>query len=60
MNRILIVGSPGAGKSTITKELAKRRGIPLYHLDLIWFHDNGHMESREKNSRKYYKLKDGL
>ncbi|MCH5236472.1 MAG: AAA family ATPase [Muribaculaceae bacterium] len=47
MNRILLIGSPGAGKSTFAKELAKRTGIPLYHLDLIWFHDNGDIESRE-------------
>ena len=46
MNRILINGSPGAGKSTFAKELAKRTGIPLYHLDLIWFYDNCDMESR--------------
>ena len=47
MNRILIIGSPGAGKSTFAKELARRTGLPLYHLDLICFHDNGEMESRE-------------
>ena len=52
MNRILIVGSPGAGKSTFAKELAKRTGILLYHLDLIWFHDNGDMESREIFDKK--------
>ena len=45
MNRILVIGSSGAGKSTFAKELAKRTGIPLYHLDLIWFHDNGDIES---------------
>ena len=52
MKRILIIGSPGAGKSTFAKELAKRTGIPLFHLDLIWFHDNGVMESREIFDKK--------
>ena len=52
MNRILIIGSPGAGKSTFAKELAKRTVLPLYHLDLIWFHDNGEVESREIFDKK--------
>ena len=56
MNRILILGSPGAGKSTFAKELAKRTGIPLHHLDLIWFHDNGDMESRAIFDKKLQEI----
>lgn len=47
MNKILVIGSPGAGKSTFAKELAKRIGVPLFHLDLIWFHSDGNMVDRE-------------
>lgn len=37
MRRVLIVGSPGAGKSTFAKRLAERTGLPLAHLDdLYW------------------------
>lgn len=37
MQRVLIVGSPGAGKSTLAKKLAARTGLPLIHLDdLYW------------------------
>ncbi|WP_227978605.1 AAA family ATPase [Deinococcus terrestris] len=37
MERVLIVGSPGAGKSTFAKRLAERTGLPLVHLDdLYW------------------------
>jgi adenylate kinase family enzyme len=37
MSRILIIGSPGAGKTTLSRELASRMGIPLIHLDrLFW------------------------
>lgn len=37
MNRVLVIGSPGAGKSTLSHELAARTGLPLFHLDrLFW------------------------
>lgn len=37
MQRILVIGSPGAGKSTLSHELAARTGLPLFHLDkLFW------------------------
>lgn len=35
MLRILVIGSPGAGKSTLSHQLAKRTGLPLYHLDML-------------------------
>lgn len=33
MQRILVIGSPGAGKSTFSRALAERTGLPLIHLD---------------------------
>ena len=33
MQRVLVIGSPGAGKSTLSLELARRTGLPLIHLD---------------------------
>jgi len=37
MQRILVIGSPGAGKSTLAHKLARHTGLPLYHLDkLFW------------------------
>jgi adenylate kinase family enzyme len=33
MERVLVIGSPGAGKSTLASEIARRTGLPLIHLD---------------------------
>jgi adenylate kinase family enzyme len=33
MQRILVIGSGGAGKSTFAAQLARRTGLPLVHLD---------------------------
>ncbi len=33
MRRVAIVGTPGAGKSTLARELGARAGLPVIHLD---------------------------
>ena len=35
MQRVLVIGSPGAGKSTLSRQLAERTGLPLYHMDRL-------------------------
>ena len=34
MKKIIVIGCPGSGKSTFSRELHKRTNIPLYHLDM--------------------------
>ena len=36
MDKIIVVGCPGSGKSTFSKKLKSIINLPLYHLDLIW------------------------
>ena len=35
MKRIMVIGCPGSGKSTLSRELHGKTGIPLYHLDML-------------------------
>ena len=35
--RILVVGCPGSGKSTFARRLQEYTGLPLYHLDLLYW-----------------------
>ena len=37
MNRIMVIGCPGSGKSTFSKALHKTTGIPLFHLDMMYW-----------------------
>ena len=52
MKRVIVIGSPGAGKSTFSRKLKNRTGIPLYHLDNIW-----HLPDRTTISREELRLK---
>ena len=36
MKKVIIIGSPGSGKSTFARRLREKTGLPLYYLDLIW------------------------
>lgn len=37
MRRILIIGPGGAGKSTLARRIAERTGLPLIHLDALYW-----------------------
>ena len=37
MNRILVIGCPGSGKSTFSRALHRATGIPLVHLDMLYW-----------------------
>ncbi|MDR0847336.1 MAG: hypothetical protein LBN08_07510 [Lactobacillales bacterium] len=36
MKKIIIIGNAGTGKSTLSRRLGEKLGLPLYHLDAIW------------------------
>jgi adenylate kinase family enzyme len=47
IQRLLILGSPGAGKSTLARKLATLTGLPLVHLDRLYWH-SGWVESSDE------------
>ena len=49
MRRIMIIGCGGAGKSTLARQLGGITGLPVVHLDQIWWSPGNwqHMERPE-------------
>lgn len=48
MKRVLVIGSPGAGKSTFARKLRDGTGLPLYYLDMVWHRSDRTNISREE------------
>ena len=48
MKRIMVTGCPGSGKSTFSLKLHEKTGLPLYHLDNIWWKPDRTHVTREE------------
>ncbi len=48
MERIMIVGCGGAGKSTLARTLGEKLGLPVVHLDQLWWRPGWNHISREE------------
>ncbi len=48
MKRILIIGSPGSGKSTLSQYLKDKLNLPLYHMDMLYWYGNWEYVSRDE------------
>lgn len=49
MKKVIVIGCPGAGKSTFARKLSAKTGLPLYYLDIIW-----HLPDRTTLSREEF------
>lgn len=52
MERAIVIGSPGTGKSTFARRLRDASQIPLYYLDMIW-----HLPDRTNVSREEFDMR---
>ena len=48
MLKAIVIGSPGAGKSTFARKLRNITKLPLYYLDLMWHKPDRTHISREE------------
>ena len=56
MNKVVVFGKPGGGKSTLSRKLSAETGIKLCALDLIEYKKNGERVSPEEYSKKHADL----
>ncbi len=48
MKKVIVIGSPGSGKSTFSRKLRDKTGLPLYYLDMIYHKADRTTVSREE------------
>lgn len=54
--KIIVIGSPGAGKSTFSRRLRDITGLPLYYLDMINHKPDRTTATREEFDRRLYEI----
>ena len=52
MQKIIVIGCPGAGKSTFSRALRDKIGLPLFHLDILFWNFDKTNVSREEFDQK--------
>ena len=52
MEKVIVIGCPGSGKTTFAEKLRDKTGLPLYYLDAIWHKpDRTHISREEYDAR---------
>lgn len=52
MKKIIVIGSPGAGKSSFSKKLKNITKLPLYHIDMLYHKKDGTHITKEELEEK--------
>ena len=52
LERIIIIGCGGAGKSTLARQLGEKTGLPVVHLDKLFWHPGWVESSKEEIDAK--------
>lgn len=56
MKRVLVVGPGGSGKSTLARRLAARTGLPLIHLDTLYWRPGWEAPAKDEWERTVREL----
>ncbi|UTR05963.1 DNA topology modulation protein [Alkalihalobacillus sp. LMS6] len=56
MKKIVLIGSGGAGKSTLARQLSEKLNIEVFHLDALHWKPNWEMTSREEQEETQHSL----
>ncbi len=56
MQKVLVIGSPGAGKSVFAQKLSKVTKLPLVHLDLLYHRDDKTVIPRDEFDAELAKI----
>ena len=52
MQKIIVIGCPGSGKTTFAEKLRDKLGLPLFYLDAIWHKsDKTHISRADFDAR---------
>ncbi len=52
MERVLIIGCGGSGKSTLARQLGEKTGLPVVHLDKLFWHPGWVESTKEEIDEK--------
>ena len=52
MKKIIVIGSPGAGKSVFSRKLKESTNIPLYPIDMMYHNKDGTHITQEELKAK--------
>ena len=56
MNRVMVVGGPGSGKSTCARQLGDLTGLPVVHMDLIHWKSGWQERSKAEKDRMTHQV----
>ena len=56
MKKVIIIGSPGAGKSVFSRKLHEITNLPLYHIDMLYHNSDGTHITTEELIEKFEKI----
>lgn len=59
MQKVIVIGCPGSGKSTFSKSLHDATGLPLHHLDRMYWNADGTIVPKETFMRRLHRALEG-